>query len=205
MGVNHAVTKSPKEKAAAKARQLAGLRNGNASPPGVSLFEKTKPRITPDRAADFVKLLSSGFTPKQALLYLFPDKARGRPTMSKIQHRDWLKEWMTSPLVITATSDFNGGEWHTLDHERQIEVALDQLDAQMARFLYTCDYASLDAPIAKIADARNALLSRLKSKEGNEGGFETMMRELLEGKLNAGPPQLSKGGLPVVKRQDIES
>ena len=143
--------------------------------------------ITPDLAAQFVKFLGSGFSCTTALDTMFPT----RPPMNRVQRQKWHVAWLSSPLVLDATTLLNGGRWEDLDHDQQIVIALDHLDCQMARFLYTTDYNAKDAPLAKIADARTALMARIKSKEGNESPWEKAMRDLLEGKMKSGPPQLA--------------
>lgn len=174
------------------------------------LFNKTKPKITPLLAVQFVKMLSSGLNAEQALDYLFPPFSPTRPCygagMNTAQHKKWIKEWADSPLILKATEAFNGGAWEELERDKQIELSLDHLDAQMAYFLYTADYNSPDAPMGKIADARNALMERLKAKDGGDSGIERMMRDLIEGRLTQGPPQLQKNAsLQILQPQDMES
>lgn len=189
----------------AKARAIGKKKKADPDFLSDTLFDQTKPKITPDRAKVFVKLLNSGFTASLALDYLFPPGSGSRPRTNSAQHKRWIAEWIASPLVITEVNNTNGASWEDLNHDQQITIALDHLDAQMARFLYTSDYNADDAPLGKIADARSALLARIKAKEGGASPWEEAMRDLLEGKLKSGPPQLASPKIPVIPAKITES
>ncbi len=185
------------EKAERKARSFAVLRARHKdvskhAAERAAACKRFNAAITPELAAQFVKLCSSGFTCTDALDAMFP----ARPPMNRIQRQKWHMAWLSSPLVVQATAQFNGANWEDLDHDQQITIALDHLDCQMARFLYTADYNAPDAPLGKIADARTALMARIKSRDGDESPWEKAMRDLLEGKLKSGPPQLAAVPVP---------
>lgn len=184
---------SPPERIAARKRQLAMLATH-----GQPTIPAGEPRLTPETAHEFVKLLHAGLPQLRAMAYLAPEYDR---TISKTTRRMWQRRWMNDPILLEATTRLNGGQWVALDPDKRLEIALDKHYAELAYFLYTHDYAQLEEVELKKADvAREALSAKLTASqtEGEDAPWTRFMRDLLDGKVSAvQPPQLQPEVVPV--------
>lgn len=164
---------------------LKNLQRGRSVP----LVVIDPPILTEASATEYVKIRMSGAPPLDAVAY-FAD------ARLKLNPKEWLalaKVWEQSPLVTEQWTLANGSEWHHLTVDIRTSIALDQHLAQLTYFLRHADFNAPDAPLGKIAHARDAILAHLDRKAG--GGelskFEQVMREVLEGK-GALPPVMGK-------------
>lgn len=164
---------------------LKNLQRGRSVP----LVVIEPPILTEASAAEYVRIRMSGAPPLDAVAY-FAD------ARLKLNPKEWAalaKMWESSPLVTEQWTLANGSEWHHLPVDIRTSIALDQHLAQLVYFLRHADFNAPDAPLGKIAHARDAILAHLDRKAG--GGelskFEQVMREVLEGK-GALPPVMGK-------------
>lgn len=170
---------------AVSGKSLANLQRGRQVP--LPVIEP--PILTEASAREYVKIRMSGAPPLDAVAY-FAD------ARLKLNPKEWLAlahTWESSPLVTECWNDANGSEWHHLAVDIRTSIALDQHLAQLTYFLRNANFNAPDAPLGKIAHARDAILAHLDRKAG--GGelskFEQVMREVLEGK-GALPPVMGK-------------
>lgn len=174
----------------AKARQLAGLRKGNARAPleSVVMVLPTKPLLTEPLAADFVKLLLAGVTPIEALRFLQPAYWA---YCNAHQRRAWLTEVQASSLVADETDRLNEGAWQDIEAGDRLRLALEKHYAEMAYFLYTNNFADPSADRAKMTEAREAIVAKIEAGDGKGGSVFDVFLQKLAGRADlAEPPRL---------------
>lgn len=164
-----------------------------------------RPDLTALGAAQFVQMLHAGIPADKALCYFSVDYYE---SCTKDQIKRWLTEWCNDPLLVQATTEFTKGEWHTLDADSRLQLALDKHLAELAYLLYTTDYRTADpVDVRKLDTAREAIAAQLKELAGGEETpWMKAMRELLAGSLDAHgltPPQVES--VPVVRKHKGES
>lgn len=150
--------------------------------------------LTPERARTFVLMLTAGIPPYLALAYFGPAYFA---TLSKKGRKAWLSAWSGDPLVVTAMNDYQGGEWHLLDHDKRIEIATNKHTSELAYYLYRNNFVSTtdDLTLAKMKAAREALSVILKGgdDERRSKEFSDIVRDIVDGKEGfLKPPQLEK-------------
>lgn len=156
------------------------------------------PALTDALAHTFVKILMAGVPPATAVAYCAP----------QIETEDGqartLRAWTNDPLMARAIASFNGGEWHELDPDKRIELALDKASAELAYYLWSHSYETATGEdLKKLAEAREALTEQMHGQEGGDTPWAKLVRDLLDGKLDAsGPPQLESLPVPDVKHRN---
>jgi hypothetical protein len=126
----------------------------------------TRPVLTESIAMEFAKLTASGVPPFRAVEY-FAASYCARVTAQ--DRRQWAQDLVKHPLVIHAQAILNGGEWHTLDRDRRLQIALDKHLAELARYLYTHTYEKVKGDQARKMDtAADRLLKHLADHAGEE-------------------------------------
>ncbi len=144
------------------------------------------PPLTRELADQFVKCLSAGLPAATAFAYCAPDVSDPRHASTA------LAKWLNDPLLVLAVNALNGGEWHELEPDRRLEVALDKHFAELAYYLWSHNFAVSDgAELAKLIEARKAITEKMKldSGEGEDTPFVKAMRDLVSGALgDAAPP-----------------
>ena len=153
-------------------------------------LQATRPRVTRERAAEFVKMLSAGLPAMDALLLIVPAYCE---KLTPETLKGILAEWMADALVLEAANEWNHGAWQEIDDERREEIALAHAYNQMAHFLYTHTYHECGGnDLKKWADAREALQARVDAKSGaGEGAYEKFLAQILANTAMQGPPQLT--------------
>lgn len=108
-----------------------------------------KPVIDVRLATAFAQLLASGAPADVAMRYLAPKyyaRAKNKERLA------WLNELSSSELVLDAVHALQGGEWHTLEPDRRLELALSKHLAELAHLLYTYSYTHADEMLQKKMD-----------------------------------------------------
>lgn len=148
--------------------------------------------LTPERAATFARMLSTGIPQLTALAYFDPGYFRSLKVRDR---KAWLRRWTGDPLVVAAVNDLNGGEWHDLGKDRRLALATEKHAAELAFFLYTNNFVKAvdDLTLNKMRAAREALTNLMKTGEDDVRNREFMdaIRDIVDGKEGAlSPPQL---------------
>lgn len=155
------------------------------------------PELTAVTALEFVKLLHAGLPADHALAYMAPDYYA---TIGEPARKTLVGRWLSSRIVLAATEQLHEGKWAKLPLAKREEIALDKTFGQLAYYLYTHDYATLEGPdLKKANDARVALMEKLKATdvEGDETPMQRLMRDILSGNAQLGMPlQLGPAGPP---------
>ncbi len=146
------------------------------------------PRLTVDLARTFVRIIMAGVPADQALVYCAPHVQSADGQAVAVQ------AWANDPLMAAAVVAFNGAEWHCLDADKRIELALDKHAAELAYFLYahSFEHAAGDE-LKKLSDAREALVELTKGEGEPDGPWAQMVKDLMAGTIGTalGPPTLA--------------
>lgn len=172
-------------------RDPSGRNKRRSDVPGSALLTR-EPKLTPEYAREFVKLLHAGIPASQTLSYFAPEHfASLRPS----KRREWLTRWQNSPLMAEAATAFTKGAWQDLDKDSRLQVAIDKHMAELAYFLYTTNYQRADGTdLKKLTDARTAIMAFMAEGDGDaDTPMMRALKELLDGKIGDGkPPQLGE-------------
>lgn len=142
-----------------------------------AITEATQPTFTAAVASEFALLLAAGVSPVECLRYLSPAYFAHASAASR---RTWLSEWSASPLLLTAINELNGGEWHKLDPDRRLQLALDKHLAELAHFLYTHSFRSASGEVLRKIDTAAARLTDfLTDRSGGDSPFKDFVQEFM--------------------------
>lgn len=182
--------------------RTAGLRRGNrpsptARPttvqphgPATGRPRVGEPEITERTAHAYVTLLHAGVDPVRALRYFAADYFDAcKPDALHA----WLTRWSRSRTVLKAQTALMGGRWQDLDADRRIAIALDKHFAELAYYLVSRDFSTVqDVELRKMTDARTALQAKLAlDKTGDPNSpFATYVQDVLAGKITLAAPAL---------------
>lgn len=171
-----------------------------ADVPGTAKLAR-RPDLTPLAAIQLVQMLHAGIPADKALVYF---SVEHYDACTPKQRAAWLSDWCNSPRMLQATRDFLKGEWHELDPDARLQIALDKHLAELAYLLYTTDYRTAEPPdVRKLDTARDAITAYVKeSAGGEETPFIKAMRDMLEGKMgDAGLGMPIVGAMPVTPKE----
>lgn len=169
------------------AKRMAALQRGRETP----RYAATVPTLTDQWAIEFVKLLMAGFPPTSALAYFSP---RDFKAASKAMKQQWLDEWTDDDRVTTELEKVNGGKWQELDKGDRIRIAMEKHQAEMAYFLYTHNFNTMEGVDQRRAEmARETLGAILAGGDGTDplSPYAKALKDIVEGKASA-PPQLAQ-------------
>ena len=156
------------------------------------LLEAVEPRLEVNEALDaqqarqFARILASGCRLEDVPYYLLPNVDPKRAW-------DLVKRWAVSPLLVDALNEFNRGAWPDIDKNDRLALAVDQSNAQMARFIYTARFDTLQGPdLKKYMEARAALVAHttgLNDRGDFLDAFHTFLSLVGQGKAALSMPQ----------------
>lgn len=152
-----------------------------------------EPELTGDLAYAFVQLLHAGLSGPDALAYCAPEYRGALAEDTKhgaSRLAAWLTKWSRDRLTLAAATRLNHGEWHQLEPDARLAIALDKHYAELAYFLYTHDWASLDGTdLRKATDAREALTKKLEGTDAaDDSPMVAFLRALQEGTVRQDKP-----------------
>ena len=168
------------ERSPHRVRTRSDLTRASAVPP---------PALTSETAYEFVQLLHAGLSGLDALAFIAPEY-REALAGDAAKSQAWLLQWSRSRLVLEAATTLNHGQWHKLDAEARLAIALDKHYAELAYFLYTHDWATLQGlDLSRATDARTALAKKLEGREASDDSpMLAFMRALQEGNVRWDKP-----------------
>lgn len=147
------------------------------------------PELTDVAAYEFVQLLHAGLGGRDAMAFLAPEWAAAMvKEPGKLDAV--VTAWARSRLVLAAATKLNHGAWHHLDPEARLAVALDKHYAELAYFLYTHDWATLDGTdLRRATDAREAIAKKLEGRtDADDSPMMAFMRALQDGSVRFDKP-----------------
>ena len=147
---------------------------------------------TADQARAFALMLTHGLPGVDAIAYFFPDEL----DVATLQHD--MGVWMRSAIVRKAVKQVQGGEWHELSAQQQIQLAIDKHYSELAYFLYSNNYSELDGGMKQKADtARVALEAKLAGNAGKMDALSSWMDDIRTGRVKlGGTSKQALGSLP---------
>ena len=88
--------------------------------------------------------------------------------------------------MLDAINELQGGEWHTLEPEKRLQLALDKHLAELAHLLYTHQYDGADAVLtSKMDTAAKRLTEYLtESPDDSESPWRRFVEDFMKGKLS---------------------
>lgn len=152
-----------------------------------------RPNLTSAKAREFALLLASGVDPLNALRYMAPSAF---DRMADDERTDWLNALAGDRLVLRAVNELNGAEWHHLDADKRLQLALDKHFSELAYLLYTTSYRTAEGSILrKIDNAAERLMKYLTESdgggEGADSGWRAFVGEIMKQyESSTSPPTL---------------
>lgn len=145
--------------------------------------------ITKDQALQYALMLKSGMPSVDCMGYFYPDQdVAGLIAL--------VKEWHKSELVQKAILATQGKPWQDMSLDEQIRFAIDKNYSEMAYYLYSHNYSTLDGTAKQKADTcRTALEQKVAGTAGQMNPLTTFWNEIRTGKVKLGP----KSGLEAVQ------
>lgn len=168
-----------------RARSMENLQKGRQKPLPVVTAS-----VTAISARSYVKMRASGISADAAV------RSLEFGTHTDKQWATLRREWDAHALVGAAWDDWQGATWADLEANRRIELAIDITVAQCAYYLATSDFASPNADVRKITEARTVLQAKLDAaaNAGSMGKFEGMLRDILNKSAGTAAPEKPQWG-----------
>ena len=130
---------------------------------------------TPEQAAQFALLLSTGLPSHEAIRYFFETEGDAER---------WHDQWVKSRAVGQATKLLQGKAWQEMEALERIELAITKHYNELAYFLYSRNYSDLSgAEKAKADTCREALERKLAGTAGKLSAIEAFWNDARAGRV----------------------
>lgn len=145
------------------------------------------------QAYQFATMLSVGMPSQEAIRYFIPGDEEWTESSIGGLH----DKWMRSRLVKQSLTALQGKSWEQLNLEERMRFSLDKHYGEMAYFLYSHHYSTLNGPDKAKADtARVSLEAKLAGTAGQLDPLEQFWGDLKSGKIKLSSPAAFVPSLP---------
>lgn len=140
---------------------------------------------TKDQALKFALMIQHGYPSEHAIQYFFPEMVVTQNAEGLSQaHRLWTLSKEVKDAILTVQ---DGKEWQDLTLDQQIEFALNKNYAELAYFLYSSNYSTMNSTERMKADiARSALESKVAGSAGKLDPLMQWFSDIKSGKVKLG-------------------
>lgn len=146
-------------------------------------------RATPNReeALQFCQMLFCGMPSMDAIRYFLPTLEDG---WTEEQVRAFHDRWVKGKEIGPARKIVEGKEWSELTPEERIKRAIDKHYTEMAYFLYSTNYASIQGADKTKADTcRGALEAKLAGMAGKLDPLSKFFEDVASGRVKLASPR----------------
>lgn len=133
-----------------------------------------------EQALQFALMMKSGMPPLDCLQYFYPQA-------DAAELASVLPEWNRSENVRRAILQLQGKPWQEMSLDEQIRFAIDKNYSEMAYYLYSHNYSTLQGTDKQKADTcRTALEAKIAGTAGQLNPLTNFWNDIRTGKVQLG-------------------